>query len=534
MIVKITRGGRTAGLMAYLVGPGRSNEHEAAHLVGGSAGVMAWYSTDELSLSDSAQVGDYLDKPRQVSGTQITAPVKDYDDAAGRMVATGERRDAHVWHCSLSLAPDHDALGDDRWEQIATEFVDEMGFTETSGKSPCRWVAVHHGTSKNGGDHIHIAVNLVREDGTKASVHYDYKRASAIVAKLEENHGLHVVDGRQTGRSARPESRAETETAVRGGESETYSSRLSRTVRACAASSEDEAEFVRRCRREGLWVRPRFAASSHDVVVGYSVAERPPHGQSATWRAGGYLGRDLTLPRLRQSWEDSPVAAAQATAEWTAAWRGQPIAAPGREGLTVDPQLWKTYAAEVAGLREHLRQVPMDDHSTWAHVAHETSGAFAAWSLRLEQTPGPLAEASETLAASAALHARNTKPAPIRGLSMRGPAYMLMALAAGTDSRTGQAIIMRQLLNTLRALHDAQVASGQARTAAHLADTVRIQLALVVEQLPRVETVGIGASPVAPEGVRGPGSPIPNRINPSRARSTRQGNDRSRDSGFER
>lgn len=533
MIVKITRGGRTAGLMAYLVGPGRSNEHEAAHLVGGSAGVMAWYSTNELSLADGTKVGDYLDKPRLVTGTEITTAVKVYDEAAGRMVGTGERRDAHVWHCSLSLAPDHAALGDEAWESIATEFVDEMGFTETSGKAPCRWTAVHHGTSKNGGDHIHIAVNLVREDGTKASVHYDYKRASRIVADLEAKHGLHVVEGRATGRSARPESRAETETATRSGGIETYSARLSRTVRACAASSEDEAEFVRRCRREGLWVKPRFAASSHDVVGGYSVAERPEFGQSATWRAGGYLGRDLTLPRLREGWNDTPTSAAEASAEWTAAWRGKPIAAPGREGLDVDPKLWKTYGKEAAGLRERLRQISLDDHSTWARVAHETSGAFAAWSLRLEQVPGPLAEASATLAKSAAQHPRNTRPAPVRGLSMRGPAYMLMALAAGTDSRTGQAIIMRQLLNTLRALHDAQVATGQARTASQLAETVRGQLAQIVDNLPSLETVEVGNATTVPAGTS-PVSPVPNKIAPARERTTQHGRDTGRDTGFER
>jgi hypothetical protein len=533
MIVKITRGGRTAGLMAYLVGPGRSNEHEAAHLVGGSAGVMAWYSTNELSLADGVKVGDYLDKPRLVSGTKITTAVKEYDEHAGQMVGTGERRDAHVWHCSLSLAPDHDPLGDDIWEEIASEFVDEMGFTETSGKSPCRWTAVHHGTSKNGGDHIHIAVNLVREDGTKASVHYDYKRASRIVAELEDKHELHVVEGRRAGRSARPESRAETETASRAGGTETYSARLSRTVRACAAASEDEAEFVRRCRREGLWVKPRFAAESHDVVVGYSVAERPSFGQSATWRAGGYLGRDLTLPRLREGWTDAPAAAANASTEWQAAWRGQPIAAPGREGLEVDPKLWKTYAAEVAELREQLRQIPLDDHSTWARVAHETSGAFAAWSVRLEDTPGPLAEASATLAKSAAQHPRNTRPAPVRELSMRGPAYLLMAVAAGTDSRTGQAIIMRQLLNTLRALHDAQVATGQARTASQLADTVRGKLAQIVHTLPTIEAVESAGSAAATDR-RSPVSPVPNEIKPARERAAQQRGANSRDAGFER
>ena len=41
----------------------------------------------------------------------------------------------------------------------------QMGFTEASGKAPIRWVAIHHGVSTNGNDHIHIAATMVREDG---------------------------------------------------------------------------------------------------------------------------------------------------------------------------------------------------------------------------------------------------------------------------------------------------------------------------------------------------------------------------------
>ena len=65
-----------------------------------------------------------------------------------------------------------------------------MGFTETmgtesmstvaSGKAACRWVAVRHGLSTNGNDHVHIAVSLVREDGTKASTHNDFKNAQQV------------------------------------------------------------------------------------------------------------------------------------------------------------------------------------------------------------------------------------------------------------------------------------------------------------------------------------------------------------------
>ena len=57
--------------------------------------------------------------------------------------------------------------------------------------------------------------------------------------------------------------------------------------------------------------------------------------------------------------------------------------------------------ASVAELREQLRRVPVDDKATWAQVAHETAGAFAVWSLRVETTPGPLAATARSLAQSA-------------------------------------------------------------------------------------------------------------------------------------
>ena len=546
MIVKISRGGRMGGLMAYLAGPGRENEHESPHLVAGSDGLMAWWSVDELSNRDALSIAEHIEQPRLTFGTEVTAPVKEYSDEAGGFVATGERKAVHVWHCSLSLAPDVEPLGDERWGEIARDFVDAMEFSGASGKAPVRWAAVHHGASKNGGDHIHLAVSLVREDGTKVSTHNDYKKASRAVAEIEEKYGLEAVDGRVAGRSSRPESRAEIQQAARAADArgedrataQTYSAGLSRKVRACAAASNGEGEFVRRCRREDLWVRPRFAAGTHDVVTGYSVAMRPEHGQSATWRAAGRLGRDLTLPRLREEWEDSPTGAVEAANEWKAAWRGQPPALRGgAETADVDPAMWKTCADEMKDLREQLRHVAHADHSTWARVAHQTSGAFAAWSIRLEPTPGPLAETSDVLARAAALHKRNIVPSKIGRVSMQGSASLLMM--AGSGSRTGQAMLMRQLLNTTRALYLAQQATAQARSAEQLSRSIQTRLNKVVDTLPKLDQDGrptTKAGPgTGPGTSRGLGSPVPGQLaEPAPAPKTMYGPGQGRGSGVER
>ena len=278
-------------------------------------------------------------------------------------------------------------------------------------------------------------------------------------------------------------------------------------MRGCAAAAVDEAEFVRRVRRAGVRLRPRFAAGRHDVVSGYSAALRPPAGQAPVWYGGGHLARDLTLPRLRAQWPDTPQAAGAAVAEWNAAGRQRRVAAPGREQHEPDPQLWQRYGDELAALRDQLRRVPPEDTATWAHVARETSGAFAAWSLRVEPTPGPLAATARQLARSAQLHAHQVRPRRAGLPSAAGVALLLSSASRGGRGPVGEAVLLRQLANTAQALHDAHSAVGEARTAQALADVVRGQLASVARELePGTPTPAPGATP------RAPGSPLPGRL----------------------
>src|SRR4051794_37145236 len=364
------------GVLVYLVGPGRENEHAEPHLGAGDPAVMAWHGDAELDRAAALEIARTLDHPRRAFGTRVTTPVKDKD---GRRVGA---RDAHVWHCSLNLAADEGALADEQWATICEAFVERMGF---AGEHPCRWVAVRHGASKAGNDHVHVVVSLVHEDGRAADVWNDRPRAQQACGELEREHGLRVLESRAAGRvGARGHKPAERAAATKQGREELARERLERVVRACAAASVDEAEFVRRVRRAGVRLRPRYAAGRDDVVADYSVALRAPTGQAPVYYGGGHLARDLTLPRLREQWPDTPDAAQAAVAEWSAARRNHRIATPGREQHEPAPQLWTSYGDELAALREQLRTVPADDAATWAHVARETAGAFAAWSVRVE------------------------------------------------------------------------------------------------------------------------------------------------------
>ncbi len=557
----VVRGDRMVGLMSYLVGPGRSNEHTEPHLVAGDGALLAWHDDAELSGEAAVAIARHLDRPRTAMGVEVNG--------------------GHVWHCSLSLRAEEGALSDEQWRAIADDFVRAMDFDDAEGtKAPCRWVAVRHGVSTNGNDHIHLVVNLVREDGTKASVHNDFKRAQNAARALEVKYGLEQLESSRAERAtrgynpaervaqARARARAKHERAGAGAsawsmlnsaerqariDSEMRAEQprflLAVKVRGCASASADEAEFVRRMRHAGLLVRPRFAEGRTDVVTGYSVAERPVAGERPIWYGGGHLARDLTLPRLRDGWPDTPTGASDAAAEWNAAKRGRRVVAPGRESTTPDPEAWARQNDELRALVERLRSVPVEDRDTWATVARQTAGAFAAWSNATEATPGDLAAAAEALSRSAQTYGRTVRPVKAGTVAISGAAMLFASAARGGQGTVAQAVMIRQLLRLTQAVYEASVAAEQARQAQLLAGDTRARLVRVREALPN-PLDGAGALAVGtqttvlekPRAALDPESqavldrlqagqahdatratsPVPNRLDPRRVHQTSQ------------
>jgi hypothetical protein len=333
---------------------------------------------------------------------------------------------------------------------------------------------------------VHLVVNLVREDGTKANVYRDRVKAQRLAGELERKHGLEVLEERGAGRGERQATRAEVERAAREGRPEPHRKTLARVVRAAATASENEAEFVRRMRRSGVLVDGRIAAGTSDVITGYSVALRPVAGERPLYVGGRLLAKDLSLTRLRQGWPDTPEQATAAAAEWIAAKRGRRPAAPGRETHEVSDEQWSQIIAKQSELREQLQAVAVDDRATWSRLAGEASGAFAAWSKQVEASPGPLAEAADSLARSAQVRGPvAARPAP-GAPSIRGAALLLSSVAHGGQGTVAQAVLFKQLVNTARAVQRAHEAAGEARRAAEIEAVMRQRLAAVREGLPEV------------------------------------------------
>lgn len=552
MMPNVSRGDRMTGLLAYLVGPGRANEHTEPHLVAGDAPMLAWHDDNELDHDSAMAIAAYLDRPRTAYDVEVTG--------------------GHVWHCSLSLRADEGLLPDQRWAAIAADFVAAMGFDDNEGtKAPCRWVAVRHGVSKAGNDHIHLVVNLVREDGTKASVHRDFVRAQRAARALEQRYGLEQLESAVAQRSTRGTRAGEREAAARtwaraqyereqeaarrnGHEMPPWASlgtdeRAARTaaaaaeqhqttprellairVRGAAAASADEAEFVRRLRRKGVLVRPRYADRGMDVVTGYSVALRPAPGERPIWYGGLSLARDLTLPRLRaaHAWPDTTAAANAAAAEWTAARRGRRVVAPGRETTTPSAADWQRRATDLAAIVDQLAAVDGTDAAKWATIARSTAGVLSAWSNATEDEPGDLAAAAEALSRAAQTH-RATPPMPKAGRARIAGAAMVLAVAAHSGhGRVAQAAMIRQLIRLAEALARAAATQQQARLARHLTDDTRRRLARVHAGLPMPSDGAVTRE--RDVATRGPGdligagfstptsSPIPSTLHPHRNR----------------
>ena len=546
----ITRGGDMGGVVRYLLSERADGTHTEPHLVAGSPAVMAFWGADELHPKQAAAIARELDHPRRVYGTRVTVPEKDKE---GHIVG---RRDAHVWHCSLSLRPDEGALSDERWAHIAEEFVAGMGFDDAEAAA-CRWAAIHHGPSAAGNDHIHIVVGLVREDGSKARVNRDQPRAQRLAGELERRHGLQVLESRESGHTSRgytPRDQAldadarDWAPAMRA--ERTDRGRLERAVRASATAASSEADFVRQLRFHGLRLKPRFVAGRADRIGGYAVAFPPPQGKSPVWFSGGRLARDLTLPRIRAAagWADTPAEASAAVAEWTAAGRNQHSVGQTRLPAA-GPEQWTRASQELAALRERLRAIGPGDRAEWSRIAGDAAGVLAAWSLQTERDPGPLAAAAAALGRSAQLPAWQARSARrVRAPSAQGAALLFAAAAQPSNGALGWMVLLRQMANLAKALHDAHAARGDLQRAQEIERAVRSELeavhttleaeasgaraALDPETLRAAETARRGQLPPRPGASPLPDAPAEP---PKRPPVTRPPDrDRDRDRGVER
>lgn len=459
MIPNIVTGGDTGGLMRYLVGPGRANEHENPHVIAGSRDIVRkWGDWETISVSQADELATRLDAYMHETGTFPTGKARRFNPATGAVEWNGEIEATHVWHCSLSLSPEEAALGDEVWGRIAADFMSEMGFTGSDGKAPCRWVAIHHGSAKNGGDHIHIAANVVREDGTKWSSWYDQRRAQKACNVLEHRYGLLVVESRERGRGSRCDSAAAQNAAKRAGASRTDRAVLEERLRAAATAAASEADFVRRARRLGVRLHPRFASGRTDIVVGYSAALRTEDGQQTRWWGGGRIARDLTLTQLRTRWQDTPASALEAVE----AWKGHyPKRAP------YDGPLWEDRIRALEHFRTHLDRLSPTDNVGLANAAADIAGLLHAQAITARTSGGRdmLERAAVQVGRCAQLKTRPTDKRLV-DVGARVASDLALTIAATSSPHMAAVALAHATADLVQTIANLHEAAGQASTAA--------------------------------------------------------------------
>ena len=270
------RGERCEGLIYYLYGPGRHEEHTDPHIVAG------WWHPAEL------------EPPLRADGTRdfrrLFGLLNQPHAALGKW---GTKRP--VWHTVMRAGPRDKTLSDDEWAQIAGDVMNRTGLSAYGEEDDgVRWIAVRHGA-----DHIHIVAMLARQDGRRWRLEWEKKRVREACLAAEERYGLvSTAPGDST--AARRPSRAETEKAARRGLDEAPRVTLRRQVVTAAAGASSDSRVLR---PPGGGRGPRPAAAQRqEPRPGHRVRGRAArrHGQGR--RAGVVRRREARRrPELAQA-----------------------------------------------------------------------------------------------------------------------------------------------------------------------------------------------------------------------------------------
>lgn len=502
MIAKVgKRGADTTGLLRYLFGPGRANEHTNPHLV------AAW---DPEWLPGGAFAPLIEERQRGV----LPRLGRDIDAA---MIGHDVQVDGgHVYHVVLSVPPaDSNAadpavgvFADARWRAYAESAIAHMGLGPDSiGRGGCRWVAVHHGLSAEGNDHVHLVVNVVGGDGRIANLYRDFARWRDWCRTVEDRDNLTRTAPTGEGRAA-ASTRAELQRAAKTGRP-TEREQLRDIVGEVVAKAGSELGFVQLLARAGVLVAPHVSGAR---VTGYKVALVPVDGGEPFWLAGSALRRDLSLPRLRDRWPDQPPVI-------------DDIAVPMWQGRIPDPRhpqasntiFWNEVRNKLThGVRELRENLSRDrDPVLWHDTVRQTADLTAVLLANAALQPDEQQLLSQ-------VHDQLTRAAQLPRGARRRPGELVLPLLAqaardaarGRDPRPAVIAAILVLLvavivtlaehahdRQLRAAARQQITSAE-RTVAELAATVERRAAAAKASKTRPAVAPQPAPPAAPQHAR--------------------------------
>ena len=144
---------------------------------GGSFGGTVGYGMKEQSRVLEA---------RGVEPPGVREMVEDFEDQA----RLNPRLQQNVGHISLSFSPeDAPKLTDERMTQIAREYMQKMGITDT------QYLLVRHLDQPH--PHCHLVYNRVGDHGQTISDRNIKLRNAKVCRELTERFGLHLAPGKE-------------------------------------------------------------------------------------------------------------------------------------------------------------------------------------------------------------------------------------------------------------------------------------------------------------------------------------------------
>lgn len=286
MVPDVSTGSDSRGLIAYLFGPGRRDEHTNPHIV------AAW------DMNGAPDPG----RDPAATYTQLAKRLDHHVDLRTRELGD-KKPPQHVWHCPVRTAPGDRYLTDAEWAEVARRVVHATGIAPDGDERACRWIAVRHAD-----DHIHIMATTVRADGRRPRTHQDGRRAQAECRRIEAEFGLRrLKSGDLT--APRTPTGAERAKAERQGQSVTARHWLRERAYAVAAAVHTEADYFAVLQSLGIKVKTRLGPESGDVI-GYSLAAPGDTNNAGepVWYGGSKLAPDLSINRLRERLPDQEIA----------------------------------------------------------------------------------------------------------------------------------------------------------------------------------------------------------------------------------
>lgn len=428
---QIAVGTGPGSLVSYLFGPGRHNEHTDQRLIAGSEMVMAGFGG--VDLGGDAQARSALSQEFDEAWRRVRRerglPLIPVEGEQVRGAARADR----VFHGVLSLSEREGKLSDAKWAQLAREFVQQMDFVDSNNGADCAWLAVHHGASKDGNDHLHIAVNLVRADGRRWNDRQSKRRTAQAAARVAAKHSLEVTFDREMTSGIGNVTRPEWERA-RAQNREPDRRVARRILEGAAMVATNEADFVRTARAAGLVVLPRRGTAKRASPDGYSVKVRD--SKDGIFYSPSKMDKSLGLEELRSRYGWGLRSRLEAIDVWHE-----------RKSLPEGSAFRLPIADQISALRKEL--VGGGTDVRWRRAAREASTVLGAWSVSADAPQDKyLARSSDALLKAAQPH----RSSPREVMAGAAQTMVTVSQAASTNDTAARLALMMQMLQLVDAI----------------------------------------------------------------------------------